>query len=466
MAVFGILYSLTRTSEGRRDLWSTEDGLFPAPRFGERYSLPRNRFEVLLRCLSFCPPSETKGNDKWAPVRRLIDGFNERRVQKIYPGWQLCIDESVSSWRGKDGDFCSDGMPHVTRIDRKPKGVGCEIKNCADADTKVMLHLKYKKERRSCVLENMLLTTSLQELRKYFASPSPGMGVGGPLDSAFASVTTALACRKHGLHFTGLVKTATKFYPKGYMDEVEFAELGDDITLTTTVDGHNIMAHAWGDKVRKCFVSTHSTILFLEDLSSNKRRWREVLDEDGEEIGQSEVFNKTVKRNKVVETYFDAASIIDINNHMRQGGVALEAAWQTQSLASRVISTILGIVETDAYLLDKKFHPGGSKISHSDFTESVAKGLLIRRIPGASTSNSESLPHDIVPLSSLTYYNKNSPYAAATYANRLCTICKSPCKYLCRVCSNTSKGSIVAMCGLKSKNGSSCITKHILNTLQ
>ena len=46
LAVFGILYSLTRTSEGRRGLWSTEDGLFPAPRFGERYSLPRNRFEV------------------------------------------------------------------------------------------------------------------------------------------------------------------------------------------------------------------------------------------------------------------------------------------------------------------------------------------------------------------------------------------------------------------------------------
>ena len=86
LAVFGILYSLTRTSEGRRDLWSTE-----APRFGERYSLPRNRYEVLLRCLSFCPPGEAKGNDKWAPVRRLVDGFNERRVQKIYPGWQLCI---------------------------------------------------------------------------------------------------------------------------------------------------------------------------------------------------------------------------------------------------------------------------------------------------------------------------------------------------------------------------------------
>ena len=34
------------------------------------------------------------------------------------------------------------GMPHVTRIERKPKGVGCEHKDCADADTKVILQLE------------------------------------------------------------------------------------------------------------------------------------------------------------------------------------------------------------------------------------------------------------------------------------------------------------------------------------
>ena len=37
LAVFGILYALTRMSEGKRDLWSTDDGLLPALRFGERY---------------------------------------------------------------------------------------------------------------------------------------------------------------------------------------------------------------------------------------------------------------------------------------------------------------------------------------------------------------------------------------------------------------------------------------------
>ena len=96
-------------------------------------------------------------------------------------------------------------------------------------------------------------------------------------------------------------------YPKQYIDEVEFQEIGDDITLISNVEGHNIMAHAWGDKVRKGFVSTHSTT--LPGKPSNKR---EMLDEDGDEVGQTEVYNKTIKRKKVVESYFDAASIIDI----------------------------------------------------------------------------------------------------------------------------------------------------------
>ena len=119
------------------------------------------------------------------------------------------------------------------------------------------------------------LAGSAQVLR--LTKPWHGSGRAISADSAFASVTTALACRKNGLHFTGLVKTATKCYLKTYMDEVEFAEVDDDIALTTNVEGHNIVAHAWGDKVRKCFVSTHSTT--IPGKPSNKRRWREMLDE-------------------------------------------------------------------------------------------------------------------------------------------------------------------------------------------
>ena len=99
--------------------------------------------------------------------------------------------------------------------------------------------------------------------------------------------------------------------------------------------------------------------------------------EDGDEIGQTEVLKKTLKRRKVIESYFDVAFIIDINNHLRQRGLALETAWQTRSC--RVISTVLGMVETDVYLLFlfKRFHPGSVEMSHSDFTEAVAEALQV-----------------------------------------------------------------------------------------
>ena len=55
--------------------------------------------------------------------------------------------------------------------------------------------------------------------------PWHGSGRARCADSAFASVTTAIACRKNGMHFTGLVKTAARMYPSKYMDEVGFPEL-------------------------------------------------------------------------------------------------------------------------------------------------------------------------------------------------------------------------------------------------
>ena len=171
--------------------------------------------------------------------------------------------------------------------------------------------------------------------------PWHGTGRAVYTDSAFASVTTAIACRQKGLHFTGLVKTATTKFPKKFLDSWEYKELGDSVTLVAQHDGYPLIAHGWGDKVRKNFIFTRSVT--LDGQPSNKRRWREMLDADGNKVGLTEAYVKHVKRSKLVKEYFDSASVIDINNHVRQGGLSLETAWKTQNQSSRVISTILGI---------------------------------------------------------------------------------------------------------------------------
>ena len=45
-------------------------------------------------------------------------------------------------WRCKDDNFCSDGLPHVSKIERKPKGVGTELKYAADSETKGITQLE------------------------------------------------------------------------------------------------------------------------------------------------------------------------------------------------------------------------------------------------------------------------------------------------------------------------------------
>lgn len=83
--VLGVLFALTRTTQGRQNLWSSEDFIFPAPRFGARFGIGRNRFDDSLRYLCFCPQSEYENkNDRWSPVRRLIDAHNQHIVQQLF----------------------------------------------------------------------------------------------------------------------------------------------------------------------------------------------------------------------------------------------------------------------------------------------------------------------------------------------------------------------------------------------
>lgn len=55
--VIGFLYAMTLSvTHTRRDYWSTQTGLFPAPAFGRRFGLGLHRFEEILMCISFAPP--------------------------------------------------------------------------------------------------------------------------------------------------------------------------------------------------------------------------------------------------------------------------------------------------------------------------------------------------------------------------------------------------------------------------
>ena len=104
-----------------------------------------------------------------------------------------------------------------------------------DVDDKAILQLEIQEGADVMGSKEYMAEYKLVGTAQFLRLTKPWHGSGRAVSavSAFASVTTAVACRKNGIHFTGLVKTATKMYPKTYIDEVEFQELGDDITLTS-----------------------------------------------------------------------------------------------------------------------------------------------------------------------------------------------------------------------------------------
>lgn len=61
---------------------------------------------------------------------------------------QICIDESMSRWYGKGGDWINEGLPHYVAIDRKPEN-GCEIQTACCGTSGIMMSLLESRRRRT-----------------------------------------------------------------------------------------------------------------------------------------------------------------------------------------------------------------------------------------------------------------------------------------------------------------------------
>ncbi|GMG16270.1 unnamed protein product [Phytophthora fragariaefolia] len=158
-----------------------------AANFGERYCIIRHTFENMSAALSFS--DDVPSDDPWKSIRPLIDGFNSRRRDVVSPGNILCVNECMGVWKGKQGKYCHDGIPHKTKIPRKSEVVGAELKAIADGDSGVLLGLdliegaerQRQKPFHALFGEGTAIVLRLSEVYK---------GSGRTVVSAFASAKT------------------------------------------------------------------------------------------------------------------------------------------------------------------------------------------------------------------------------------------------------------------------------------
>ena len=452
--VFGILYAMTTANlPTRRSYWCVDDGVFPAPAFGRRFNMGYHRFEDILRALVF---SDSDGDDdqeqgreeadKWCLVRRFVDSCNTTWQEALRPGYKITVDESMFAWYGK-GDR-PGGLPRVIKIKRKPKGVGCEAKTIADALSGIMIGIELNEgkeqnaRKRWHSTHGATMSTTLRLTQPWHGSGRIVVG-----DSWFSSVKTAVQLRKRDLHFIGPVKTAHRTYPLAALKRRCPADRGSWIAATATDEDVDLIALGWQDRCVHTVVGTCGTT--LEGSPAKKRR----LDDEGQ------VFFKYVDRAQMIEEYHAGAPALDVHNHLRQDGLALEKVWGTHKWYHRIYASLFGIIETNAYLAFNYFRSQQQEVSHTEFKRKLAMQLITgvdastqlprarrRPDPGRRRTSRDSdvdeeddddnRDHQLASLFSLT---------GKPHTQRKCVICKPTqrkASYYCKSC-----GPHFVLCG-------------------
>jgi hypothetical protein len=198
--------------------------------------------------------------DPWWPVRPFIEAFNICRQKCVEPGTILTVDEVMSMWYGLDGKDAVEGLPHLTKIIRKPRGVGAEMKAICDGQSNIMMGLEVLegKERQAMKLFNATHGASTAVTMR-LAYPWRHSGRTIVADSAFSSVKTLSSLYNDlGLYFMGIIKTAHREYPKKYM--TKWYQDGWDPHPRRELGSWELLEVSFG-VIYICFINMFSTYL-------------------------------------------------------------------------------------------------------------------------------------------------------------------------------------------------------------
>jgi len=368
-------------------------------------------------------------------------------------------------------------MPAVTKIIRKPKSVELEITNVACATSGMMLFLELKEGKDKMANREFSAyivppgrpakthtSLTLRLTKNWHGTQRTVVG-----DSRFASVNTAVALKKHGLYFIGNVKVAKTLYPHKYLNHffpvdkkgVCSCAKGSSLTLTAKEADVNLIAHAWSDRTRFFFVSTGGTTMPAPPDATVRSR-------------------STTQRTMIANEYFSGAESIDVHNHFRQGGTALEDI-RTTKWYWRVIWTIVGMVETDSYLAWRQ-ESGSTTFLHTQFTQELAIRLIQNQHGGRRSlqtvlNPSAPLSDASAPRAHILKYLRDHPYYIEYFkecerlnkkpnrVRRRCEYCHEKSSTYCDLCStqDTKKPRLVAVCASTRKNGGNFLSNHSKN---
>ena len=418
-------------------------------------------------------------------------------MKKIFhPGKYLLVDEIMPAWVGLCALFTAFGIPHLTKIARKPQGVGAEMKAVACGDSGMLLGLDIQegKERNS--------------QKKYVAAYGAGAAVVLLLcehwlgvyrivvvDSACASRKLLIALLAlFGMAMMGAVKTASTGFPKKWLSDYHaygtqrdeqgnqklprgsWVVLESKYTVCNSTVERVMYAVGWLDKKLKAIICNCSTT--LKALSDSVRRRHRKVERDGEYFTESVYLN--IPRPQAIADFFHAFSVIDIHDHIRQGILGMERYWLTKVWWKRIYGTVYAVYVVNAYVGCRweSIREGTSTsedfIIFEEFAERLSyqmifnvylednDGVTTRSSRLESSSTAPSTPHNPVSQSSAAQPKRHEIETLKSIGKgkKRCKYpnCHQDAYYYCKTCS--IDGKIHSFCGFKSS--SKCAYNHVI----
>ncbi len=257
----------------------------------------------------------------------------------------------MAPWKGLDMNCKTTGIPHVTCIPRKPKGIGTEFKSLADGKSGVMLKLEIQEGKAAMATKEYSnlpvgTGTTLRLCKKYFNSNRTVVA-----DSWFSSVPLLSNLRQRKLHLVGIVKTATKRFPIQWLrqqdNNLNNGEHSLAVAKTPDIDADEDMyALAWKiDHKISTLIASRGTTTTI-NAAKRKRHRVELIDNELVDT----ITEYEVNRPHIAEIYYSYYNAVDVHDHLRQGSLSMETTWKTRKWVHRIFATVFGMIITDCYL--------------------------------------------------------------------------------------------------------------------
>lgn len=220
----------------------------------------------------------------------------------------------------------------------------------------------------------------------------------------------------------------------------------------------------WADRKPKTIISNRGTTLPGSDSVRPRHR---LIEREG--IVETLRYEKRVKRPQMMALFFSKFSTIDVDDHYRQGSLALERQWLTRNWTHRFFSTLLGMIVVDAFLAYRYDMRDEDPGNFHDFVSQLAYQLIFnshptnrtRRSGGSGVEYNNELSHKIKALIDLPQYARAR--SEGKRAQRLCKVCNKKASYYCESCSDVERGAFFSISGAGATRN--CLSAHLTATL-